>query len=144
MKNKLEVGLIFFLLLFLVSINDPLIYIGGLIRRIPDLQTPQQYVCLANAIPEKSHVLFASNVDGTLNWNTYNFSFSRTMYYLVPRVLAYKESNNFDVSDYSWLITTHIDPPAIDQMARQYHLEVVQTCGTMTVLKSAGQAGGSQ
>jgi hypothetical protein len=144
MKHKLEVGLIFFLLLFLISINDPLVYIGGLIRRIPDLQTSPQFVCLAKAIPEQAHVLFASHTDGTLDWNAYNFSFSRTMYNLVPRVLAYKESNNFDVRDYAWLITTHLDPSAIDQMAHQYHLEVVQTCGTMTVLKPSPSTGSPQ
>lgn len=144
MKYKLEIGLLCFLALFLFSINDPIIYFGGLIRRIPDLHDPSQYACAAQIIPENTVALFFSNSDGTLDWNTYNYYFSKSLYYLEPRALAYQEYNNFDLNEYQWLLAVHMDAQSVDQMAAKYHLQVVQNCDGLVVLSHANKSGVSQ
>ena len=136
MKYKLEVGLIFFLLLFFISIDNPLVYVGGILRRIPDLQMPANYACIARTVPQTARVLFLSNPDGTVNWNLYNIWIAKAQYQLVPRVLAYTESAPVDLQAYPWFLANGMNPQAIDQMARQNQLQVVQTCDKITVLKS--------
>lgn len=138
MKYRLEIGLIGFLLLFFISIDDPLIYIGGIQRRIPDLRTPAQYNCAASSVPETSRVLVLSNPDGTLDWNTYNFVFTKSQYFLVPRVMTYREfSSTGLLGEFKWFLAINLDGQALDPMLRQNKLEVVKACDKITVLKSA-------
>jgi hypothetical protein len=138
MKYRLEIGLIFFLLLFFISIDDPLIYLGGIQRRIPDLQTPVQYRCIASSVPEAAQVLVLSKPDGTLDWNTYNSMFTKTQYFLVPRVMTYREfSSSGLLGEFKWFLAINLDGQALEPTIRQNRLEVVQACDKLTVLKSA-------
>jgi hypothetical protein len=138
MKYRLEIGLIFFLALFFISIDDPLIYVGGIHRRIPDLRTPAQYGCIAGSMPDTARVLFLSNPDGALDWNTYNFLFTKSQYFLVPRVMTYTESGSTGIlREFKWFLAANMDAQALDAMVRQNKLQIVKSCDKITVLKSA-------
>lgn len=134
MKKRVEIGLILFLLLFFVSIDDPMVHMGDILRRIPKLEKPAQYACIAELISENQAALFFSNPDGTLNWNTYNFQYSRAQYGLVPRVIKYIEAGAVDWDGFQWFLVQGMQPDSIAQTASQHGLSVVQTCNKMTVL----------
>jgi hypothetical protein len=134
LKNKVEIGLILFLVLFFISIDDPLVYIGGLVRRVPDLQKPAQHACVAKLVPENSKVLFFSNPDGTLHWNTYNIQVTKAQYELVPRIIQYIEGGRVNWDEYSWFLVQGLEAGLVEQTASQHQLRVIQVCGNLTVL----------
>jgi hypothetical protein len=137
MKYRLEIGLIFFLLLFFISIDDPFVYIGGIQRRIPDLRTPPQYDCIASSVPETAQVLVLSNPDGTLDWNTYNFMFTKSQYFLAPRILTYREfSSTGMLGKFKWFLATNLETQALELLTHQSGLQIVKSCDKITVLKS--------
>lgn len=134
MKYKVEIGLVFFLLLFFVSIDDPMVRIGGILRRIPDLEKPEQYRCVAGLVPENAQVLFFSSSDGSLHWNTYNYQFTRAQYELVPRVIYYHETGPVNLEAYQWFLVQGLEPETIELLSQQHQLRIIQTCGKVTVL----------
>ena len=134
MKYKVEIGLLFFLLLFFVSIGDPILRIGGIMRRVPLLEKQEQYRCMAGLIPENARVLYFSNPDGTLHWNTYNFQFTRIQYELVPRVIQYSDTGRVDLGAYQWFLTQGMEQGQLEEFTQQHQLRVLQTCAKVTVL----------
>lgn len=138
MKYRLEIGLILFLALFFISINDPFVYIGNIQKASPDLRTPAQYECIASSVPETAQILVFSRSDGTFDWSTYNFLFTRSQYFLVPRVMNYTEISSTGMfGKYKWFLAIRMDAQALDPIIRQSGLQVVKSCDTITVLKSA-------
>jgi len=137
MKNRVGISLIFFLFLFFASLGDPIVHLGSLLKRIPNLDPSAQVVCVRKALPDVATILFFSQTDYTVNWNAYNFVFTRDQYYLVPRVLEYREAGPVDMKAYNWYLAYRLDAGAIDQIARENHLQILQTCGNITVLSRA-------
>jgi hypothetical protein len=139
MKYRFEIGLIFFLLLFFISLGDPIVHIGAIRRRIPDLQTPNPYACIVDSVPEATQVLMFSNPDGTLDWHNYDFllTFTKIQYSLVPRVVTFKEVNATGVlGEFKWFLAIGMDNQALESMTRQSGLQAVKSCDKITVLKS--------
>jgi len=134
MKVRVELGLAFFLLLFLISIGDPLVYKGGILRRIPSLEMSAGVQCLTQSLPADARALFFSNSDGTLDWNAYNFMATRTQYELAPRVIAVVTSGRAVMDDYPYLLAYQLDAAALAQISSRYQRQVLQTCGNTTVL----------
>ncbi len=79
-----------------------------------------------------------------MDWNAYNFLFSKAQYELVPRILSYSETTSLDMGEYRWLIALKMEPLAVDQLAKQHGLQIVQTCDNMTILTSSAAQGMSQ
>ncbi len=137
MKNRVEISLLFLLFLFLISIDDPILHLGSLLKRIPKLDLPAQSVCIRQVLPEDARILFFSQTDGTVNWNATNFVITRNLYNLVPRVVEYQEHSPVDMQEYKWFLAYRLEADALNQVVREYHLQVLQTCDNITVLGRA-------
>jgi hypothetical protein len=133
-KNKIEIGLILFLVLFFISIDDPMVYPGAILRRMPTLEKPAKHVCVAEVIPKDARVLFFSNSDGSLHFNTYNVQYTQAQYELVPRVIQYLEGGRLNWEEYSWFLAIGLEASQIKQTADQHNLRVVQVCDKLTLL----------
>jgi hypothetical protein len=137
MKYKLEIGLGLFLLLFFISTADPLPHPGAVLRRLPNLDTPASVQCIAAVLPVGARALFFSNPDGTLNYNAYNFLYTRAQYQLAPRIVDYRESASGDLAAYTWFLAQGLTPEALAQFAAQNDLRLLQTCDQTAVLTRA-------
>jgi hypothetical protein len=137
MKYRVEVGLALFLLLFLFSLGDPLIYLGGLLRRAPALAKAADVQCLLQSVPAQASALFFSNPDGSLDWNAYNFIATRTQYELAPRPVAVVVDARADLAAYPYLLAYNLDPAALADLSAQANRRLLQTCGKTAVLGPA-------
>ena len=121
MKYRVEVGLALFMLLFLLSLGDPVVHIGDLLRRIPEL-------------PADAHALYFSRSDGTLDWNAYNFAATHTQYDLAPRVVEVHPNGSVDLKSFKWLLAYQMDAGSLAQVTAENNLRVVQTCYKIVIL----------
>ncbi|MDD1749131.1 MAG: hypothetical protein LUO89_04575 [Methanothrix sp.] len=134
MKNRVEISLLILLFVFFISIEDPILHLGYLLKKIPTLEQPAESICIRQVLPEDARILFFSRTDGTVNWNATNFLISRSLYNLVPRMVEYREHSPVDMQEFKWFLAYDLEADAVDQIVREYHLQVLQTCNNMTVL----------
>ncbi len=137
MKYRVEAGLICFLLLVLISIGDPMVYVGGLLRRLPNLEPAEEMKCLAQTLPVDARALLFSLPDGTLDWNAHNFILTRLQYQLAPRVIIGIPSGPAAPEKYPYWLAYRLDAQSIAQMSGQTGRAVLQTCAGVTVLGPA-------
>lgn len=133
MKYRVELGLVFFLLLFLISIGDPLIHVGALLRRLPSLEKSPKVQCLTQVVPAGARALFLSNIDGTVDWNAYNFIATRTQYDLAPRVVVVVTVGRAVVDQFPYLLAYKMDSDVLAQVSSRYQRPKLQTCDNITV-----------
>ena len=137
MKNRVGIALLFLLFVFFVSIDDPMLHLGSLLKRIPKLDQPAESVCIRQVLPEDARILFFSRTDGTVNWNANNFVITRNLYNLAPRIVEYREHSPVDMQEFSWFLAYNLEGDATEQVAHEFHLQVLQTCGNIAVLGRA-------
>jgi hypothetical protein len=137
MKNRVAVALLFFLFLFFISIGDPVVHLGYLIKKIPRLEQPAQAICIRSVLPEDARILFFTRSDGTVDWNGSNFVITRLLYNLVPRMLEYREHSPVDMQEFRWFLAYRMEPEELNVALLDFHLQVLQTCENIAVLGRA-------
>lgn len=136
MSNRIFIGLLFILLVFFLSIDQPLIHFTEAASKYWVNTIPEDFECLQSALPDGVTALYFSEPNGSLSWvEKFEAEYFLLQYHLAPRLLAGYRDRQGDFSRFDWFIAQRFELMQLETLADSYRLKIVRECGDYSVLQ---------
>jgi hypothetical protein len=133
-SNRAWIPATILLLVILVSINNPLPDLAGLLNQELNLNKARDITCIEDQLPENEAVIFFANpFDPAANANL-TAAYYRAQFFLAPRIL---HLNNLDLAslenESQWWIGFNLEAEQAELLEEQEQLDQIVACGQLTL-----------